>query len=96
MQALAHFYVGMSGDPLVGGVMGIFGNESELAWFKSFMYLEAYGPISSSPPPCHYAPLLTHTERCSLFQLPVFVLGARGLWRGKSAHIWAVHYALSS
>jgi len=57
MQALTHFYVGMSGDPLVGGVMGIFGNESELAWFKSFMYLEA------------------------LFQLPVFVLGACGLWR---------------
>jgi hypothetical protein len=37
--------------------MGILGNGSELAWFKSFIYLEA------------------------LFQLPVFVLGARGLWR---------------
>jgi len=57
MQALTHYYVGMSGDPLVGGVMGIFGNGSELAWFKSFMYLEA------------------------LFQLPVFVIGAHGLWR---------------
>ena len=53
MQALAHFYVGMSGDPLIGGVMGIFGNESELAWFKSFMYLEAYDPISSSPQILH-------------------------------------------
>jgi hypothetical protein len=32
----------MSGDPLIGGAMGIFNNESELAWFKSFLYLEAY------------------------------------------------------
>jgi hypothetical protein len=32
----------MSGDPLVGGAMGIFKNESELAWLKSFLYLEAY------------------------------------------------------
>jgi len=49
--------VGMSGDPLIGGAMGIFNNGSELAWFKSFIYLEA------------------------LFQLPVFVIGAHGLWR---------------
>lgn len=88
MQALTHFYVGMSGDPLVGRVMGIFGNESELAWFKSFMYLEAYGPISSpSPAPFPRTPS-DHTEHRSLFQLPVFVLGARGLWRGKSSPIW--------
>ncbi|KAI0003717.1 transmembrane protein 6/97 [Russula compacta] len=57
LQAFPLWYVNMSGDPLVGGAMGILGNESELAWFKSFLYLEA------------------------LFQLPVFVLGARGLWR---------------
>jgi len=57
MQAIPPWYVGMSGDPLVGGAMGIFKNESELAWLKSFLYLEA------------------------LFQLPVFVIGARGLWR---------------
>ncbi|KAI9460617.1 transmembrane protein 6/97 [Lactarius psammicola] len=57
LQLLPPWYVGMSGDPLIGGAMGIFGNESELAWFKSFLYLEA------------------------LFQLPVFVIGAYGLWK---------------
>ncbi|KAI0308243.1 hypothetical protein B0F90DRAFT_144369 [Multifurca ochricompacta] len=59
-QALAShssWYVSMSGDPLIGGAMGIFGNQSELSWFKSFLYLEV------------------------LFQLPVFVIGAHGLWR---------------
>jgi len=55
-QAIIPWYVRMSGDPLIGGVMGLLANKSELAWFKSFLYLEA------------------------LFQLPVFVLGARGLW----------------
>jgi len=57
LQALPPWYVGMSGDPILGGVMGINGNESAFAWLRSFIYLEA------------------------LFQLPVFVLGARGLWR---------------
>jgi len=57
LQALPPWYVSMSGDPILGGVMGINGNESAFAWLKSFMYLEA------------------------LFQLPVFVLGARGLWQ---------------
>ncbi|KAH9022030.1 hypothetical protein EDB85DRAFT_1997547 [Lactarius pseudohatsudake] len=47
----------MSGDFLVGGSMGILGNGSGLAWFKSFLYLEA------------------------VFQLPVFVIGAYGLWK---------------
>ncbi|KAH9167929.1 transmembrane protein 6/97 [Lactarius sanguifluus] len=57
MQFLPPWYVGMSGDFLVGGSMGILGNGSGLAWFKSFLYLEA------------------------LFQLPVFVIGAYGLWK---------------
>ncbi|KAF8506660.1 hypothetical protein F5888DRAFT_1644316 [Russula emetica] len=57
LQDIPFWYVGMSGDPLVGGAMGILGDGSDLAWFKSFLYLEA------------------------LFQLPVFVLGANGLWR---------------
>ena len=38
--------------------------------------------IPSRPPPKSCTPS-DHTEHCSLFQLPVFVLGARGLWRGK-------------
>jgi len=41
LQLLPPWYVGMSGDPLVGGTMGICNNGSELAWFKSFLYLEA-------------------------------------------------------
>jgi len=57
LQLLPPWYVGMSGDPLIGGAMEILSNGSELAWFKSFIYLEA------------------------LFQLPVFVIGAYGLWR---------------
>ena len=41
----------MSGDPLVGGVLGIFNNGSELAWFKSFLYLEAcVYPYTSNGP----------------------------------------------
>ncbi|KAH9009819.1 transmembrane protein 6/97 [Lactarius hengduanensis] len=57
LQLLPPWYVGMSGDFLVGGSMGILGNGSGLAWFKSFLYLEA------------------------VFQLPVFVIGAYGLWK---------------
>ncbi|KAH9065711.1 transmembrane protein 6/97 [Lactarius vividus] len=57
LQLLPPWYVGMSGDFLVGGAMGILGNGSGLAWFKSFLYLEA------------------------LFQLPIFVIGAYGLWK---------------
>jgi sigma intracellular receptor 2 len=81
VQAIPPLYVSMSGDPLIGRAMGILGNGSELAWFKSFIYLEAY--VSLSPFLC--PPLIGPTSRtyCSLFQLPVFVLGARGLWRGK-------------
>lgn len=41
VQDIPVWYVGMSGDPLVGGVMGILGDGSDLAWFKSFLYLEA-------------------------------------------------------
>lgn len=57
LQAIVHWYVNVSGDSLMGGSMGILGNDSELAWFKSLVHLEV------------------------LFQVPVFVLGARGLWR---------------
>ncbi|KAH9980855.1 transmembrane protein 6/97 [Lactifluus volemus] len=56
VQSFIPFYVRLSGDPLMGGAMGLLPNGSELTWFKSFLYIEA------------------------LFQLPVFVLGARGLW----------------
>lgn len=61
MQDVRFWYVSTSGDPLVGRAMGILGDGSDLAWFKSFLYLGAH------------------------FQLPVFVLGARGLWRNSPA-----------
>jgi len=57
LQIIPLWYVSTSGDPLVGGAMGILSNGPELGWFKSFLYLEA------------------------LLQLPVFFLGARGLWK---------------
>ncbi|KAI0064001.1 hypothetical protein BV25DRAFT_1823493 [Artomyces pyxidatus] len=57
VKAIPAWYVGMSGDPLIGGVMDYLGDGPNLVWFKTFLYLEA------------------------IFQLPVFVLGARGLWK---------------
>ena len=48
LQAIIPWYVSVSGDPLLGGVVGIHGNESAFAWLKSFIYLEAY---ASSPLP---------------------------------------------
>ncbi len=55
MQGIPFWYVGMSGDPLVGRAMGIVGNGSDLAWFKSFLYLEAYDHV---PVPLRSAPRL--------------------------------------
>ncbi|KAI0275105.1 transmembrane protein 6/97 [Gloeopeniophorella convolvens] len=57
VQGLPPWYVALSGDPLIGGAMGLLPNARELAWFRSFLYLEIF------------------------FQLPVFILGARGLWK---------------
>jgi len=56
LQGIPSWYVSTSGDPLVGGAIGIRPNAG-LGWFKSFLYLEA------------------------LFQLPVFFIAARGLWK---------------
>ncbi|KAA1469114.1 hypothetical protein DENSPDRAFT_834657 [Dentipellis sp. KUC8613] len=61
VKVIPSWYVAMSGDPLIGGVMGFFANHAELAWFKIFLCLEA------------------------VFQLPTFVLGARGLWKDSRA-----------
>ncbi|PPQ73236.1 hypothetical protein CVT26_015039 [Gymnopilus dilepis] len=41
MRALLDFYIGMSKDPLVGGVDGAFGGSEHLVWFKTFLALEA-------------------------------------------------------
>lgn len=34
------WYIAMSRDPLVGVSSGAFGDSSQLAWFKSFLFLE--------------------------------------------------------
>ncbi|KAI0796051.1 transmembrane protein 6/97 [Abortiporus biennis] len=59
LAQLPKLYVELSGDPLIGGANGFFGNavEDSYIWFKSFLLLEIF------------------------FQLPVFILGIRGLWR---------------
>ncbi|KAI0046729.1 hypothetical protein FA95DRAFT_1493602 [Auriscalpium vulgare] len=42
IRALPAWYVAMSGDPLVGGAMGLLPvPERELVWFKTFLCLEA-------------------------------------------------------
>ncbi|KAF8159552.1 hypothetical protein B0H34DRAFT_703921 [Crassisporium funariophilum] len=73
LRAPLDFYIGMSRDPLIGGVVGAFGNSEHLVWFKTFLYLEA------------------------LFQLPVFVLGLRGLYKGsRTIYPLLTLYAASS
>ncbi|EGN96698.1 hypothetical protein SERLA73DRAFT_140397 [Serpula lacrymans var. lacrymans S7.3] len=73
ISGLPQLYIRMSGDPLVGGVMGLQGQSSHFIWFKSFLVVEAF------------------------FQLPVFVLGARGLWTGShSIYILLLIYAAST
>ena len=70
------WYMAMSRDPLVGGASGAFGDSSQLAWFKSFLILEWYRSFSLH--------LLTkkNLKYFSVFQLPVFFLGIRGLYKG--------------
>ncbi|KAH9982934.1 transmembrane protein 6/97 [Lactifluus volemus] len=40
VQSIIPWYVRLFGDPIIGGTMGLFANGSELAWFKSFIYLQ--------------------------------------------------------
>lgn len=42
LRNLLLYYVGMSNDPLVGGLAGVFGSNAHLDWFKSFICVEAY------------------------------------------------------
>ncbi|OSD08112.1 hypothetical protein PYCCODRAFT_1430294 [Trametes coccinea BRFM310] len=69
------FYVEMSNDPLIGSVMGYFGQQQVEAytWFRSFLLVEAF------------------------FQVPVFILGLRGLWTGSpSIYVLLLIYAAST
>ncbi|CDO74847.1 hypothetical protein BN946_scf184280.g7 [Trametes cinnabarina] len=75
MSNIPKFYVEMSNDPLIGSVMGYFGQQQVEAhtWFKSFLLVEAF------------------------FQVPVFILGLRGLWTGSpSIYVLLLVYAAST
>jgi hypothetical protein len=49
----------MSGDPLLGGVVGIRGDESAFTWLKSFIYLELYAGLLLPNYPRRFCPPLT-------------------------------------
>ena len=80
LRVPVEWYIGMSRDPLVGVASGAFGDSSaraHLGWFKSFLVLELCGPFFH----LHRKTQLNPT--CSrVFQLPVFFLGIRGLYKG--------------
>ncbi|KAH8832913.1 transmembrane protein 6/97 [Flagelloscypha sp. PMI_526] len=62
LKQLPLLYINQSNDPLIGGLLGYFGDTgSSLVWFKSMIYVEM------------------------LVQVPIFVLGAWGLWRDSKA-----------
>lgn len=43
LKALPDFYIQQSNDPLIGGLLGYFGDiGSSLLWFKTFIYIELY------------------------------------------------------
>lgn len=58
--------------------MGVTDNAAEYLWFKTFLWLEAYVQGSFSMVYSDHA-----NSAISLFQMPVFIFGARGLWRGE-------------
>jgi hypothetical protein len=42
IRRLPELYIQLSNDPLVGGLLGYFGDSEHLLWFKSFLLLEVY------------------------------------------------------
>lgn len=44
LQQIPPLYIQMSNDPLIGSIMGFFGedNTKNMTWFKSFLFLEAW------------------------------------------------------
>ncbi|OCH87826.1 hypothetical protein OBBRIDRAFT_837098 [Obba rivulosa] len=70
---IPEYYITMSNDPLIGGVMGLIGDPAHFVWFRTFLFLEA------------------------LFQIPVFILGMRGLWNdSRSIYVLLLIYAAST
>ncbi|KAF9475209.1 hypothetical protein BDN70DRAFT_957713 [Pholiota conissans] len=41
MSGFLNFYIDLSRDPLIGGLAGVFGDNTHLTWFKTFITLEA-------------------------------------------------------
>ncbi len=74
LPSLPEWYTGYSADPLIRGAML---KDPQLVWFNCFLYVEMYDLSAFHS---HYR-VLTPASR--LFQLPVFIIGARGLWKGK-------------
>ncbi|PCH44154.1 hypothetical protein WOLCODRAFT_144845 [Wolfiporia cocos MD-104 SS10] len=73
MKEITQYYMATYNDPLIGGVMGFFGNSDSFVWFKTFILMEGF------------------------FQLPVFILGMRGLWRdSRSIYVLLLIYAASA
>ncbi|KAH8997263.1 transmembrane protein 6/97, partial [Lactarius akahatsu] len=70
LQLLPPWYVGMSGDFLIGGAMGILGNGSGLAWFSVRLV-----PAPSRHYQCDRRPFT------ACFNSLLFVIGAYGLWK---------------
>ena len=80
LRGPVEWYIGMSGDPFVGVSSRVFGDSSHLAhlgWFKSFLVLELCGLSPPSLSQTHLNP-----KYYRIFQLPVFFLGIRGLYKG--------------
>ena len=69
---LPEWYITLSNDPLIGGMMR---SEKHLAWFNWFLVLELY---------VIYRYMITDllNTLCRLFQFPLFFVGARALWNG--------------
>lgn len=42
VRRIIPFYVSMSGDPLLAGAFGFYGERHQYAWFRVFLWLELY------------------------------------------------------
>jgi len=73
MKQITEYYIANYNDPLIGGVMGFFGETDRYVWFNTFIMMEAF------------------------FQLPVFIAGMIGLWKGsRSIYVLLLIYAASA
>lgn len=68
-----------TGDFIFGGVMGLpgYGPQENWAWLISFIRLEVYVDV------CLKRGGFSNNASRRFFQVPVFILGIWGLWKGK-------------